>query len=489
MARSMFDGRVITLLLIEDEDFDVRRIQNTLRPFEGQIRIRDIVSNGSVALDLLRAAPEAYDVVVMDFQIAGGLRGENLIHEIKQINPSVQIIVVTKMTVHFTDFDFANSLIRAGAYWYCTKYPGDIEDQIYQPTDFVLSIFNAYQKRQLEKEHLRSSRKLSGNVEKTLRQKQLIGVSQALEHVREQIKKCAETGANVLITGPSGTGKELVAANIHYTGPRKFENFVPINCGGIPNDLIESELFGYEKGSFTGAESRKTGLFEAAHEGTLFLDEVGELPASAQVKLLRVLEDGQIEKIGRTEKIAVDVRVIAATNKDLAREVTQKRFRDDLFYRLNVVHLSIPALTDRPEDIPVLLDHFIVQFSYELGRPRPSIDKDALTFLSRYGWPGNVRELKNFVQRLFFVGEHDFGPSDVRLLLGVSPDEDQDPISRMVRSWQQEEIIPWKEVEKNVRAKYFAFVRKHSKSDAEAAKKLGLAPPNFYRMCKELGLK
>jgi DNA-binding NtrC family response regulator len=298
--------KTINILLIEDEEYDVRRIRNTLKPFEQRLIIRDVTSDGHTALELLQDNKNRYDVVIMDFQIAGSLSGEKLIRRIKQVDSALQIIVVTKMTVNITDFDFANRLLEAGAMWYCTKYPGDIEDYIYQPTDFILSIFNAFEKKRLQKEQQRSTRKLAQNIEDILREKRIIGESEAMENLRQQIQQCAESDTTVLIRGFSGTGKELVAANIHYRSHRRFEKFVAINCGSLPHDLIESELFGYEKGAFTGAREKKLGLFEVANKGTVFLDEIAELPSTAQVKLLRVIQEGEIDKIGRTaEKIKV----------------------------------------------------------------------------------------------------------------------------------------------------------------------------------------
>src|SRR3970282_1968328 len=308
----MFNEDIVKVLLIEDEEYDVRRVQNTVKPFSERIKITDVVSNGEAALETVRKNKDNIDVIIMDFQIAGGLMGENLIKELKVIDESIQIIVITKMTINITDYNFANKLIKAGAFWYCTKYPGDIEEFIYQPTDFIMSLFNAFQKSRLEKERARSNQKFIRNVEDILIQKRIVGETEVIQNLKKEIKKCAESDFSTLIRGASGTGKELVAYNIHYSSPRRLENFIPINCGSLPNDLIESELFGYEKGSFTGAEKRKPGLFELAHKGTIFLDEITELPLNAQVKLLRVIQDGELEKIGRTEKEKVDVRIIYA---------------------------------------------------------------------------------------------------------------------------------------------------------------------------------
>jgi DNA-binding NtrC family response regulator len=479
----------IHVLLIEDEEYDVRRIRNTLKYSGGRIEILNVVSDGPAALDLLASRSNFCEVVIMDMQIAGGLRGEELIRRIKTIDPAVQIIVVTKMTINITDLEFADRLLRAGAFWYCTKYPTDIEEFIYQPTDFIISIVNAFQKHQLVVEQTMSARKLLKNVEDKLADRQMLGESPSIVQLRTLIRQCAESDAPVLITGASGTGKEIAATNIHYASKRKLENFVPINCGGIPADLIESELFGYEKGAFTGATGKKQGLFEAANHGTIFLDEIGELPLAAQVKLLRVIQDGTIEKIGRTGTIKVDVRIIAATNKDLEHEVSVGYFRQDLYYRLNVVPIFVPSLDHRRDDIPLLWEHFLKQFSAEMGVPPPSTEPGALDVLSKYKWPGNVRELKNVVQRLLFTGAETITAELANNALR--------PIRKSVGAEIQEtmfqtadgEALSWRVMERVLREKYFRYIRANSRSDAEAAKKLGLAPPNYHRMCKEMGIK
>ena len=479
----------IHVLLIEDEEFDVRRVRNTLKPFEHQIEISEVVSNGDTALELLVQHNERFDVVIMDLQLAGGTMGEALIRAIKRIAPSHQIVVITKMTVNITDFDFASRLLQAGAFWYCTKYPSDIEEYIYQPTDFILSIFNAYQRKKLEHEKMRSEKKLLRNVEGMLSRTKILGISEQIQKVRAQIKQLAVTDATVLISGPSGTGKELVAINIHYESKRKLENFIIINCGSIPDELLESELFGYEKGAFTGAHATKRGLFEQANHGTIFLDEIAELPLSAQVKLLRVMQDGEIEKIGRTgEKTKVDVRIIAATNKVLQQEVAANRFREDLFYRLHVVPLHTPPLKERPEDILVLWEHFMRIMSIEMLKQTPVTEEEAFNVIKGYDWPGNVRELKNVVQRLLLRDENIVTPEIMMEFLSL-PSSQVPTSSDSVIFLDAKDTPVLREMENIFRKKYFAFIRKHSNSDADAARKLGLAPPNYHRMSKELGLK
>ncbi|MCK5457419.1 MAG: sigma-54-dependent Fis family transcriptional regulator, partial [Melioribacteraceae bacterium] len=242
---------LIRILLIEDEEFDARRVKNTITYFKDKIKIVSIVSNGDAALKLLKDSPEDYDVIVMDYQIAGTLHGVELIKKIKELENTIQIIVITKLTIDLTDLNFARALMDAGAFWYCTKYPNDIEDYIYQPTDFIMSIFNAYERKKLEEQRNKSNQNLNTKIEQILQSKQIISTSAEMEKVKYDIERLTTNEATVLITGPSGTGKELVAYNIHYKSKRKYENFVPINCGSLPKDLIESELFGYEKGAFT----------------------------------------------------------------------------------------------------------------------------------------------------------------------------------------------------------------------------------------------
>ncbi len=478
----------INILLVEDEDFDVKRIKNTINYYETNLKVLDTVSNGRAALELIADNSDKYDVVILDYQISGGLKGEELICKIKELDPFIQIIVITKMTINITDYNFANNLIKSGAFWYGTKYPGNIEEYIYQPTDFILSIINAYEKKKLEKHKLKTDKKLRQNISDLLEAKKIIGESKPMIQLIENIERYAKSDVNILINGPSGTGKELVAWNIYLKSKRRYENFVPINCGSIPADLIESELFGYQKGAFTGANSAKPGLFEVANNGTIFLDEVAELPLSAQVKLLRVIQDGEIEKIGRIEKIQVNVRIIAATNKNLANEVNNNRFREDLYYRLNVVPLDIVPLRQRGEDILLLFDHFLKYFSLDLGVEIPELEEKAKEILLNYKWPGNVRELRNVVQRLILncskiIKAKDISdPMILRNHVLIKEEPSLDDI-------YQGQVLPLKEMERIFRKKYLTYVRSISNSDSSAADKLGIAPSNYYRMCKELGFK
>ncbi|MCB0281670.1 MAG: sigma-54-dependent Fis family transcriptional regulator [Calditrichae bacterium] len=483
----MILNKIIKILLIEDEEYDVKRVRRTLEPFKDRLVIKKVESDGQSALEYLAENKNLIDVVIMDFQIVGGITGESLIKAMKEIDSLLQIIVITKMTVNVTDYDFANALLEAGAMWYCTKYPGDIEDFIYQPTDFILSIMNAYHKKHILIKEKRSTAKLKSNVQEILENNRIIGESQSITKLKNQIEKAAAQEATVLVTGESGTGKELVARHIHYLSNRRYEKYVTINSGSLPHELIESELFGFEKGSFTGANYSKVGLFELANRGTIFLDEIAELPLSAQVKLLRVLQEGEIDKIGRTEKLNVDVRIIAATNKVLQEEIKERRFREDLFYRLNVVTIYVPPMRERTEDVPMLVEHFLEKFCREMSLAAPQIKDEAVLYMQKQPWPGNVRQLQNVLRRLLFLGVNVITRQDVEQALGGA----QQTSSKNGNSfeWNRHEILPWRDMEKKIKSEYFNFVRENCSSDSEAARILGLAPPNYYRMCKELGLK
>ena len=475
----------INLLLIEDETYDVNRITRTLKPFSDKLIIKKVVADGQSAIDLLATRADEFDVIILDYQIVGPLSGEKLISRIKAIDPYIQIIVITKMTINVTDFEFANKLIEAGAMWFCTKYPSDIKDYIYQPTDLLLSILNAYEKKRLKIDKSKSNSRLDESINTTLSKKKIIGSSLPVKNLLKQIEKATKQDATVLVTGASGTGKELVATHIHYLSNRKYENFVTVNAGSIPSDLIESELFGFVKGSFTGAVNQKKGLFEVANNGTILLDEISELPMSAQVKLLRVLQEGELDKIGRTEKVNVNVRVVAATNIDLERAVEEKTFREDLYYRLNVINIYVPTLRERIEDIPELTNYLIGKFCNEMGMYPLAVTDEALELLQSYEWPGNIRQLQNVIQRILIACDEKITAADVKNVLGAKK---IGSISGP-EFWFGDKILSWKDMETIFRCKYINYVKDKTKSDSEAARELGIAPPNFYRLCNKLGIK
>jgi len=481
----MITQNSINLLLIEDEEFDVNRVEKTIKLFSDRIRICDVVSTGEDAIDLIKGHRDKYDIVIMDYQISGSVYGEPLVKELKKLSPFIQIIIITKMTVNQTNLNFATSLLQSGAFWFGTKYPGDIEDYIYQPTDFILSILNAYERKQLEMDSVRNQKKLDRNAQTIIESQPIIGQTTLMAEMKSLIDKFSRINANVLITGESGTGKELVATHIHFLSNRKSENFIRVNCAAIPGELIESELFGFEKGSFTGAREARRGLFEQANGGTILLDEIGELPLAAQAKLLRVLQDGEIDKIGRSKNYRVDVRVIAATNKELETLMIKKKFREDLYYRLNILQIHVPPLKDRVDDIPLLIQYFMNHYSQDFGVTTPIISDAAYKSLKDYSWPGNIRQLRNVTQKILLMSPGIVEEDLVHTILKKL----SRPETFIPAEITSDNIVPLKKIEFEFRRKYVAFVRARSKNDVDAAKKLGIAPPNFHRLCKDLGLK
>ena len=485
----------IRILIVEDEDYDVKRIVNTLEPFKDMTNIKNVVSSGRDALQIIERNSDDYDVIILDYQIAGGLYGVELISAIKKIDSSLQIIIITKMTLNQTDIDFASELIRSGASWFGTKNPIDIEDFIYQPTDFLLAIQNAYEKRQLqlEKSLLISERdatlsKLENNLNDNLLKKKIIGQSSQTQQIKFFISKYSDINANILITGESGTGKELVATHLHYLSKKRFENFVTVNCSAIPDTLFESEFFGHTKGAFTDAKEEKIGLFEQANNGTLFLDEVGDLSLNAQAKLLRALESGEIDKIGRNKKHKVNVRIISATNKDLAQLVKQKKFRQDFYYRLNILNIHISPIRERKDDIKPLIEYYLKEYRTEYDIKKLSVTTKAMDYLIAFEWFGNVRQVKNLVLRMLLLQNGEINMAVVRMCLTDQIRREFEELEN-IKVLDKDFIVPLKDAEKNFRLKYIRAVRNLFPTDTETAKHLGLAKSNFHRLLKELNLK
>lgn len=339
-----------------------------------------LASNGEEVVKLIDN--DLFDLVLLDIRMPK-LDGISALKKIKAIAPETIVIMITA----YASADTAIKAMKEGAYDYITK-PFKIEE-------IKLIIKNALEKKNLQKENILLKRVVRdryhfGNI---------IGQSPKMVVLYDLLEKVSPTKTNILITGESGTGKELVAKAIHYNSPRKEKPFVTLNCGAIPESLIESELFGHMKGAFTDAIATKKGLFEVADEGTIFLDEISELPLLMQVKLLRVLQDKEFKRVGGTEDIRVDVRIISATNINLEEGVKEKRFREDLFYRLNVIQIKLPPLRDRKEDVQILANHFLKKYSEELNKNIAKISPEALPILLNYEYPGNVRELQNIIER------------------------------------------------------------------------------------------
>jgi len=366
-------------ILVVDDEQSMRELLEILLTKAGH----EVAVEADAAGALARLAGTAFDLVISDLRLGRG-SGLDVLKAVKGSSPTTEVVVVTA----FATTETAIQAMKAGAYDYVLK-PFKVEE-------LKLVVEKALEHRAL----LAENRVLRHRVgEHRPGGEAILGASPAIAEVRQLVEKVAPTRTTVLVTGESGTGKEVVARAIHEQGPRRDQPFVAINCGAIPEGLIESELFGHEKGSFTGAAGQKQGLFEVAGSGTLFLDEVGELPPALQVKLLRALQERKIRRVGGSADLAVAARIIAATNRDLGEEVKAGRFREDLFYRLNVIQLKMPPLRERREDLPLFLDHFLDRFAAELGRSRPGVAPEAQRLLLAYAYPGNVRELANVVER------------------------------------------------------------------------------------------
>lgn len=365
-------------ILVADDEKSMRELLDIMLKKEGY-KVT-LASSGEEVMKLIEK--DLFDLALVDIRMPRQ-DGISVLKKIKSVSPETEVIMITA----YASADTAIKAMKEGAYDYITK-PFKVDE-------IKLIIQNALEKKKLQKENLL----LKKVVRDRYHFNNIIGQSSKMMELYDLLERVAPTKTNILITGESGTGKELAAKAIHYNSPRRDKPFVTLNCGAIPESLIESELFGHMKGAFTDAITTKKGLFEVADEGTLFLDEISELPLMMQVKLLRVLQDREFKRVGGTEDIRVDVRIISATNKDLEEAVREKQFREDLFYRLNVIQIKIPSLRDRKEDIPLLANHFLEKYSEELGKPITQISPEALQILIQYDYPGNVRELQNIIER------------------------------------------------------------------------------------------
>jgi two-component system response regulator AtoC len=370
--------------LVVDDEENIRLVLRTLLRKQGyEVEVR---ASAEQALEALGGF--APDYVIADVRMPG-MTGIELTAELKRRGSDAVVIVMSA----YGSVDLAIEAMKAGAYDYVAKP--------FKQDEMLLALRKAEEREQLRRE----VRALKQAVEDRSRLGKMIGTSEAMTRLFRTIEKAAEYSTTVLVLGESGTGKELVARALHDAGPRKSEAFVAINCGAIPEALLESELFGHKRGAFTDATSDKIGLFEAADRGTLFLDEVAELPPKLQVKLLRVLQEGQFRRLGDTKDRVVDVRVIAATLKDLRKEVELGRFREDLYYRIHVLPLDVPPLRDRREDVPLLVEHFVTRNNARLGTRIRGFTPAAMKLLLGYAFPGNVRELENLVERAMVLAD------------------------------------------------------------------------------------
>ena len=374
-------------ILIVDDEKDIRESLSAVLKTEGYICTE--AENGEKALEKIEASN--FDIIISDI-VMPRVDGMKLLEKSLQISPSTLIVLMTA----YASIETAISALRKGA-----------ADYLLKPIEFDEVIMRVKQLLK-QKQLILENKLLRQQIDKRFNFNNIIGQSKSMQEIYGMIKQISTAPTNVLITGASGTGKELVARAIHNNSNRSGQPFIPVNCGAIAANLYESELFGYKKGSFTGAASDHDGLFKAANTGTIFLDEIGELPESVQVKLLRVLQEKEIRPVGSNSVIKIDVRILAATNKDLYTEVQEKRFREDLYYRLNVVELKMPALSDRKEDIPLLVDHFISRFNEDLNKSIKGVDNEVMKTFLHYEWKGNLRELENMIERAVLLCKTDY---------------------------------------------------------------------------------
>ncbi len=365
-------------ILVVDDEESIREFLDIMLRKEGYEVT--CVADGKLAIEMLKK--KSIDMVISDLQMPN-VTGIELLKHVRENYPDLLFMMITA----FGTAETAVEAMKMGAYDYLTK-PFKLDE-------VRINIANALRSKSLEVEN----RTLKKELEKEYSFQNLVGNSEAMHRIYDLVKRVSDSPTNVLITGESGTGKEMIARAIHTNGPFKERPYVTINCGAIPEQLMESEMFGHKKGSFTGAISDKSGLFEVADGGTLFLDEVGELPLTIQVKLLRAIQERMIRRVGATEDVKVDVRIIAATNRNLEDMVAQGTFRQDLFYRLNVINIKTPSLRERRDDIPLLAGHFLQKYNQRLNKQVNSISKEAMDLMKKYDYPGNVRELENIIER------------------------------------------------------------------------------------------
>lgn len=380
------------ILIIEDEA-PIRRVLAKILAEENENYLVVEAEDGLQGIEKIKN--EDFDLILCDIKMPK-MDGVEVLEAVKKIKSDIPVVMISG----HGDLDTAVNTMRLGAYDYISK-PPDLNR-------LLNTVRNALDKKELVVENKILKKKISKNYE-------MIGESEAISHIKAMIEKVAPTDARVLITGPNGTGKELVAHQLHQQSNRASQPIIEVNCAAIPAELIESELFGHVKGAFTSAVKDRAGKFEAANGGTLFLDEIGDMSLAAQAKVLRALQENLIQRVGADKDIKVDVRVVAATNKDLKKEIAEGRFREDLYHRLAVILIHVPALNERRNDIPELVEYFVSKITEEQGIAPKTVSKDALKLLQEYDWTGNIRELRNVVERLLILGGNEISEQDVKL--------------------------------------------------------------------------
>ena len=380
------------ILLIEDEAAIRRVLVKILNEENKEYNVTE-AEDGLVGMELIKK--EDFDLVLCDIKMPK-MDGVEVLEATNKIKPEIPFVMISG----HGDLDTAVQTMRMGAFDYISK-PPDLNR-------LLNAVRNALDRKQLVQENARLKKKVGKNF-------QMIGESEEINRIKEIIEKVAPTDARVLVTGANGTGKELVAHWIHQKSERSKGPMIEVNCAAIPSELIESELFGHVKGAFTSANKDRAGKFEAANGGTIFLDEIGDMSLSAQAKVLRALQENKISRVGSDKDIKVDVRVVAATNKDLKQEIEDKKFREDLYHRLAVILIEVPSLNERKNDIPLLVEYFAEKIAKEQGTNKKSFTNEALNLLKEYNWTGNIRELRNVVERLLILGGNEITDEDVSL--------------------------------------------------------------------------
>jgi DNA-binding NtrC family response regulator len=445
-----------TNILVADDETALRdMLANILR--EDGMEVTTVAS-GTDAMAAITKNP--YQVAILDIQMPG-MDGIKVLREIMKIRPDTRVIMITA----YGTVEMAVEAIKLGACDYVVKpvLLDDILIKVKQQAEY-----HRIQNENLEMKH---ELNLRFGIE------QIIGETPVMKQIFSTIRKVAKTKSNVLITGESGTGKELVAHAIHILGLTKVNRFVAVNCGAIAEGILESELFGHKKGSFTSANENKKGFFEIAHGGTLFLDEIGYMPTTCQVKLLRAVEERQILPVGSTEPIDIDLRLIAATNKNLLNEIKLGHFREDLYYRLNVVGIHLPPLRERKEDIPMLVRHFIAKYNAEMRKNCTGVNDEVMNMLMNYEWKGNIRELQNVIERaIIFADSDELKASDIGFMgpALVKCDWNSENLHVTIANYEREHIS--------------RILRKYRGNKADAAKSLGIGLSSLYRMIDELDI-
>ncbi len=380
------------ILIIEDES-SIRRVLVKILTEENNTYEVSEAEDGLAGMELIKN--EDFDLILCDIKMPK-MDGVEVLEATKKIKPEIPLVMISG----HGDLDVAVNTMRLGAFDYISK-PPDLNR-------LLNTVRIALDSKELVVENKKLKKKVSKNYE-------MVGESKAIQHIKDMIEKVAPTEARVLITGPNGTGKELVAHWIHEKSERSKGPMIEVNCAAIPPELIESELFGHIKGAFTSAIKDRAGKFEAANGGTLFLDEIGDMSLAVQAKVLRALQEGKVQRVGNDRDIKVDVRVVAATNKNLKEEIKEHRFREDLYHRLAVILIEVPSLNNRREDIPLLIDYFTEKISQEQGTAKKNFTKEAVKLLQAYDWTGNIRELRNVVERLIILGGNEIAEEDVKL--------------------------------------------------------------------------